>query len=103
MEDKILAIILCYSESGLDKNAVHQGRYKGICGVDPFIWGQYLREKGINYNSIKGGLEVYYFYLDKTNNEYQALLEYKGVKNNKKVKQIVNKIISIKKQIKKSF
>lgn len=99
-DDKILAFVLCYSESELDKNAVHQGEYKGICGVNPKIWKSYLKEQNVHYNSIQGGFEVYKFYLDKTNSEYKALLEYKGAKNNKKVKKTVNKIIYIKNKLK---
>lgn len=99
-DDKILAVLLCYSESSLDKNAVHQGKYKGICGVNPYIWNDYLKEQHIQYNSIRGGFEVYKFYLDKTNSEYKALLEYKGVKSNKDVKHVVKKILQIKREIK---
>ena len=99
-DDKILAVLLCYSESELDKNAVHQGKYRGICGVNPYIWKPYLKDMDVHYNSIQGGFEVYKFYLDKTNSEYKALLEYKGAKNNEKVKEVVKKILKLKKQIK---
>lgn len=99
-DDKILAVLLCYSESELDKNANHQGKYIGICGVNPYIWKPYLKDMDIHYNSIQGGFEVYKFYLEKTNSEYKALLEYKGAKNNKKVKNIVKKILKLKKEIK---
>lgn len=97
--DKILAVVLCYSESELNNRAVHQGNYIGICGVNPKIWKHYLKEQNIHYNSIQGGFEVYKFYLEQTNSEYNALLKYKGVKN-KKANRTVNKILYVKNKLK---
>ena len=54
----------------------------------------------VHYNSVQAGFEVYKFYLDKTNSEYKALLEFKGVKSNKQVRNVVTKILKLKKEIK---
>jgi hypothetical protein len=101
-KDKVFAIVLCFSESSLDWKAKHQGKYIGVCGVDPHIWKPYLKDLGIHYNSLQGGMEVYKFYLEKNNSEYKALLDYKGVKSNTEVKEIAKKIIYIKNQILKN-
>ncbi len=50
---------------------------------------------------MKAGLEVYKFYLNANNgNKKKALLEFKGVEKSKKVKEIVDKILVLEKEIK---
>ena len=59
-----------------------------------------MEEKGIHYNSLKAGLEVYNFYLNANNgNKKKALLEFKGVEKSKKVRDIVDKILVIEKEL----
>ena len=86
---------LCFTESSLDYEANHQGLYNGICGVNPFIWNDYLLSQGIDYNSLLGGLMVYKHYLAETKNKKKAILEFKGVDKNEKVKKVVDKILII--------
>ena len=70
--------------------------YIGVCGVNEHLWKDYLQEKGIHYNSLKAGLEVYKFYLNANNgNKKKAILNFKGVDKNQKVKEIVDKILVI--------
>lgn len=88
-------MILCLSESWLDYKANHQGLYVGICGVNPYYWEDYLKDKNIEYNSIKAGQEVFYYYYLKYNDKRKALKKYKGVKNSAKVKQIIDKILRL--------
>jgi hypothetical protein len=71
----------------------------GVCGVNPSIWSDYLSNKGIDYNSLQGGLTVYKYYLEKTNDKKKAILKYKKVVKSKKVKKIVDKIIIIEKEL----
>ena len=93
-------MVLCFSESSLNFEANHQGKYDGICGVNPIYWNEYLADQGFEYNSLKGGVEVYKFYLDKYDNKKTALLKYKGANTNVKVKKIVDKIIRLEKEFK---
>ena len=79
----------------MDYEANHQGLYNGICGVNPFIWNDYLLSQGIDYNSLLGGLMVYKHYLAKTKNKKKAILNFKGVDKNEKVKKVVDKILII--------
>lgn len=91
----VLLITLCTSEvSTLDYTVSHQGLYEHVCGVDP-LWIPYLEDKGIEYNSIQAAWAVFSYYLEQENSEYLALLKYKGVSKNKKVKNIAKKIIKI--------
>ena len=65
------------------------------------MWKDYLDSIGVRYNSLKAGLEVYKFYLNANNgNKKEALLEFKGVEKNKKVKKIVDKILVLEREIK---
>ena len=50
---------------------------------------------------MKAGLEVYKFYLKVNNgNKKNAILEFKGVQKSKKVRDIVDKILVIEKELK---
>lgn len=60
-----------------------------------------MDEKGIHFNSLKAGLEVYKFYLKANNgNRKNAILDFKGANKNKKVKKIVDKILVLEREIK---
>ena len=75
--------------------------YIGVCGVNEYLWKDYLQEKGIDFNSLKGGLEVYRFYLNANNGDKKAaILDFKGAVKSKKVKKIVDKILVLEKEIK---
>lgn len=91
--------MLCFTESSLNYKANHQGLYDGVCGVSPGIWNDYLSDKGVHYNSLQGGLLVYKYYLKKTKNKRDALLRFKGVVKNEKVKKIVDKILVLEKEL----
>ena len=62
------------------------------------IWNQFLEEKGLYYNSILAGSQVYGFYFDKYKSKRKALLEYKGFDSSKKIIKIVDKIIKLEKE-----
>lgn len=99
--DTIDLLYLCFSESSLDYGAVHQGRYTNICGVSP-LWKDYLEERNIPYNSLQAGWEIFLYYYEKNNyDKLKAILEFKGVEKNTKVKAISKKIITITDTIKK--
>ena len=99
--DTIDLLYLCFSESSLNYGAVHQGRYTNVCGVDP-IWKPYLKERNIPYNSLQAGWEIYmYYYHKNSKNRLKAILEFKGVEHNQKVKEISKKIITKTNTIKK--
>ena len=101
IKDKKFISLLCFSETSLREDVLHQGLYESYCGVNPFIWKDDLDKKGIDYNSLRGGLEVYKFYLKVNNgNKKKAILDFKGANKNFKVKIIVNKILKIEKQMK---
>ena len=75
--------------------------YIGVCGVNEYLWKDYLQEKGIDFNSLRGGLEVYRFYLNANNGDKKAaILDFKGAVKSKKVKKIVEKILILEKEIK---
>ena len=75
--------------------------YIGVCGVNEYLWKDYLEQKGIDFNSLKGGLEVYKFYLDANNGDKKAaILDFKGAVKSKKVKKIVEKILVLEREIK---
>ena len=99
-ENKVLALVLCFSESSLNYNANHQDLYIGICGVDGRYWKEHVNDLGYKVNSLRGGIEVYKYYLEKYQDKRTALLKFKGVIHNKKVEKIVDKIIQIEKDLK---
>lgn len=74
--------------------------YIGVCGVNEYLWKDYLEQKGIDFNSLRGGLEVYKFYLNANNGDKKAaILDFKGAVKSKKVKKIVDKILVIEKEL----
>ena len=100
IKDKKFISLLCFSETSLREDVLHQGLYESYCGVNPFIWKDDLDKKGIDYNSLRGGLEVYKFYLKVNNgNKKKAILDFKGANKNQKVKEIVDKILVIEKEL----
>lgn len=75
--------------------------YIGVCGVSEYVWKDYLEGKGIDFNSLRGGLEVYKFYLNANNGDKKAaILDFKGAVKSKKVKKIVDKILVLEREIK---
>lgn len=102
IENREFILSLCISENyTLAPNTNHQGKYEHICGVDP-LWKGYLKSIGVKYNTITAGFEVYNFYLTQhKGDKRKALLDFKGVKSNKKVKQIVEELLKLNKKVKK--
>ena len=96
-----IALLVCISENtSLRYDTVHQGKYIHVCGVKPY-WKDYLNSIGVEYNSLKAGLEVYKFYLNANNGDKKAaILDFKGAVKSKKVKKIVDKILVLEREIK---
>lgn len=101
MEEKIEALVLCYSESPFDYKAKHYGGFIHVCGVDP-LWNEFLRERNIKINSVKAGYEIYKYYLDKTNSSTKALKEFKGIESKSKM-WIVHKVKRVTKEVKQEY
>ena len=88
--------------STLNYSVSHQSKYIHVCGVDP-LWKPYLAERGIKYNSLEAAWAVFnYYYVESDYNMYKAILGFKGVQRNKKVKQIAKRIISTTNKLKES-
>jgi hypothetical protein len=102
VKNKRFTLLLCISENdSLDYNTSHQGLYENVCGVNPYLWSNYLNNIGVEVNSLTAGFKVYKFYLRKNKgNKKKALLDFKGVDKNEKVKKVVDKIIEIEKELK---
>ena len=96
-------LTLCSTEvATLEYSVSHQGKYTHICGVDP-LWKPYLKERGIKYNSLQAAWVVFKHYYEESNYDtYKAILKFKGVQHNQKVKQISKKIISTTNKLKES-
>lgn len=101
MEEKIEALVLCYSESPFDYKAKHYGGFTHVCGVDP-LWNDFLVERNIKINSVKAGYEIYKYYLDKTESSTKALKEFKGIDSKSKM-WIVYKVKRVTKAIKQEY
>ena len=68
------------------------------------MWKDYLKERNIPYNSIQAGWTIFQYYYEKNNHDkLKAILEFKGVKSNNKVKAISEKLIVITNSIKKDI
>ena len=92
---------MCFTESSLNYDVVHNGTYDkntiGLCGIKDY-WQDIIPELNEdNINSLYGGYLVLNHLIAKHNgNEFKALAEYKGSVTNFKA---VYKTLEIKKRI----
>lgn len=100
-----MSVLVLFSESSGNKNAKHSKKnVKGWCGVDVSIWGEELKQNEIEVNSLKACDYILNKYLEENNgNKKLSLYAYKGVKNNDKVKKIVDNMIKIEKKVEKEL
>ena len=101
LEDQALGLALSYTESSWNYNAKHNSSARGICGVMP-LWDPYLKERGINPNSIDACIAIYNFYLEQTDSNSKAIKEYKGIKSKRHL-YLVKRTLEIKKVILKEL
>lgn len=82
----------CYSESNLNYDAIHKGKFDrttvGICGIKKDIWiAQIPKLNEDNINSLYGGYLVLSHLIEKEGSLEKALRAYKGsIKNYKPVR-----------------
>ena len=100
-----MSVLILFSESSGNKNVKHSNKnWIGWCGIDVTIWGKDLRREGITINSLKACDYILNKYLEENNgNKKLSLYAYKGVKNNNKVKKIVDNMIKIEKKVEKEI
>ena len=100
-----MSILILFSESSGNKNVKHSNKnWIGWCGVDVTIWGKDLRREGIAINSLKACDYILNKYLEENNgNKKLSLYAYKGVKNNDKVKKVVDNMLKIEKKIEREL
>lgn len=87
---------LCFTESSLNYNVKHHGRYdsgtKGICGIKP-CWNELL--DGVDRNSLQAG-SIVISHLLETHSLDKALHKYKGAKkSHKEVNSVKQKLKDI--------
>ena len=76
----------------------------GICGINKVFWAEELKENGIKVNSLKSCEYVLNYYLEQNSgNKRKALVAYKGLKKDEKVKKVVDNMIKIEKKIEKEL
>ena len=100
-----MSVLVLFSESSGNKNVKHSKKnVQGWCGVDVSIWGEELNQNEIEVNSLKACDYILNKYLEENNgNKKLSLYAYKGVKNNDKVKGIIENMIKIEKKIDKEL
>lgn len=88
------------SESSLRDDVKHAiPRVQGKCGVDIYVWGDFLREKDIDHNSLAACVEIFNFYKDEDNRTPRgALNKYKGIVKNH---WITSKVLRVKHEMNK--
>lgn len=98
-----LTVALCFTESSLNYNVKHYGRFdistSGICGLKSKYWIDEIEEiTHENINSLYAGSKVLEYLLIKYDNDlFKALKHFKGANKNLKP---VHKVIRIYKNIK---
>lgn len=96
---KPLVLSLCFTESSLNYNVKHRGRFDktttGICGIKPELWRDVIGDN--NPNSLFSGYLVLKHLLDKHQNLFNAVASFKGAKTNftttKRVVELHKKIV----------
>ena len=74
----------------------------GICGINKVFWAEELKENGIKINSLKSCEYVLNYYLEQNSGDKKATLAaYKGLKKDKKVNKVVDKILQVNKKLDK--
>mgnify|MGYP003407539874 FL=1 len=95
--------MLAFSESSLRYDVKHSKKSVfGICGIDKVFWESELKENGIKINSLKSCEYVLNYYLEQNSGDKKkALAAYKGLKKDKKVNKVVDKILQVNKKLDK--
>lgn len=82
-EEKAIGLAIAWTESTWNFNVNHKSDAEGICGVIPDYWGDYLKSKNIDVNSVAACIEIYKFYKEENNgSKTKAIKEYKGIEHN---------------------
>lgn len=82
-EEKAIGLAIAWTESTWNFNVNHKSDAEGICGVIPDYWGDYLKSKNIDVNSVAACIEIYKFYKEENNgSKTKAIKEYKGIDKN---------------------
>lgn len=81
-------MFISYTESSLNKKVKHKDkRAQGQCGIYLDIWGPFLKERGLHYNSLKACVAVFEEIQLQEQSFKRAMKRYKGIKKNKKLLQ----------------
>lgn len=101
IENRPIILAILYTESEWNYNVKHkEWNTKGIAGIRPFYWGEFLKMQNVRVNSIKACELVYLELLKKNNGDkFKALADYKGAKRDF---TIVRTVLAMEKKIKKS-
>lgn len=82
-EEKAIGLAIAWTESTWNFNVNHKSDAEGICGVIPDYWGDYLKSKNIDVNSVAACIEIYKFYKDENKgSKTKAIKGYKGIDKN---------------------
>lgn len=85
---QVLVLALCYTESNLNYEVKHKGKFdkstKGICGIKSVYWIDEIKELNhTNINSLYAGSLVIEHLLNKYDGDLEkALIHFKGAKKN---------------------
>lgn len=85
---QVLVLALCHTESNLNYDVKHKGKFdkstKGICGIKSVYWIDEIKELNKhNINSLYAGSLVLEHLLNKYNGDLEkALIHFKGAKKN---------------------
>ncbi len=97
-----ISVMVMFTESSFNKNVKHSKKsVKGRCGVDIYIWGEELKENGIKVDSLEACDYIFQKYLKQEGTKRKALVAYKGLKKDKKVAKVVDKILQVDKKLDK--
>lgn len=97
IEEIAIGLAIAWTESNWNFNIIHNSDARGICGVIPDFWEDYLDSKNIDVNSVAACIEIYKFYKEENDgSRIKALKKYKGIQNNV---HIINKTLKIRDKI----
>lgn len=82
-EEIAMGLALAWTESSWNYEANHNSSAKGICGVVPKLWEDYLIERYVELNSVAACIEIFKYYRE-DNTRKQAIKEYKGIESKKR-------------------
>lgn len=82
-EEIAMGLALAWTESSWNYEANHNSSAKGICGVVPKLWEDYLIERYVELNSVAACIEIFKYYREDSTRK-QAIKEYKGIESKKR-------------------